>query len=90
MQEQLLQALGIERCADLILHRGLLAALFSQLAIDFFLSSGLGLGATRHSAPTREGEVSRKGISCERTFAAISAATDLHLKVQDWPTSSSA
>lgn len=42
---------------------------------------GLGLGRTSHSEATPEGEVGRKGISCERTFAAISAPADLEAKV---------
>ena len=45
------------------------------------LHAGLGLGRTLHSEPAKEGEVTRKGISCERTFAAISSREDLEAKV---------
>ena len=79
--EQTLKALGMEMCGDLIANRGLVAALFSPIATDSFLSAGLGLGRTVHGEAAKEGEVSRKGISCERTFAAISSTADLEAKV---------
>ncbi|KAL0041976.1 hypothetical protein WJX79_010785 [Trebouxia sp. C0005] len=78
--EQTLKALGMEVCGDLITNRGLIAALFSPIATDSFLSAGLGLGRTVHGEAAKEGEVSRKGISCERTFAAISSTADLEAK----------
>ena len=71
----------MEVCADLIANRGLINLLFSPVATDSFLSSGLGLGRTVHGQAPNEGEVNRKGISCERTFAAISNAADLEAKV---------
>ena len=51
--------------------------------MDFFLATGLGLGSTEHGEQPKEGQVGRKGISCERTFARISAVEDLEAKV--WP-----
>ena len=42
---------------------------------------GLGLSSTRHGERA-EGEVGRKGMSVERTFAAISEPADLHAKVR--------
>ncbi|KAL3138793.1 hypothetical protein ABBQ32_005635 [Trebouxia sp. C0010 RCD-2024] len=78
--EQTLKALGMEVCGDLIANRGLIGALFSPVAVDSFLSAGLGLGRTVHGERPQEGEVSRKGISCERTFAAISSTADLEAK----------
>lgn len=42
MSEQVLKALGVEVCADLIANRGLLAALFSPISADFFMEVGLG------------------------------------------------
>ena len=80
--EQTLKALGMEVCGDLIANRGLIALLFSPVATDSFLSAGLGLGRTVHGDPAKVGEVSRKGISCERTFAAISSTADLEAKVR--------
>ena len=71
----------MEVCGDLISNRGLIAALFSPVATDSFLSAGLGLGRTVHGEAAREGEVGRKGISCERTFAAINSPADLEAKV---------
>lgn len=41
----------------------------------------LGLGSTDHWEAPAEGEVGRKGISCERTFHAISSREDLECKV---------
>lgn len=52
-----------------------------QTAMDFFLVTGLGLGSTRHGEEPREGQVGRKGISCERTFARLSQPADLEAKV---------
>lgn len=49
--------------------------------MDFFLATGLGLGSTRHSEEPKEGQVGRKGISCERTFARLSQPADLEAKV---------
>ena len=49
--------------------------------MDFFLATGLGLGSTAHGDEPKEGEVGRKGISCERTFPRISAPEDLEAKV---------
>ena len=79
--EQTLKALGMEVCGDLVANRGLIAALFSPVATDSFLSAGLGLGRTVHGEAAKEGEISRKGISCERTFAAISSTGELEAKV---------
>ena len=42
---------------------------------------GLGLSSTRHGERA-EGEVGRKGMSVERTFAAISEPSDVHAKVR--------
>eukprot|EP00879_Flechtneria_rotunda_P019902 GHRR01020918.1.p1 GENE.GHRR01020918.1~~GHRR01020918.1.p1 ORF type:complete len:692 (+),score=273.23 GHRR01020918.1:531-2606(+) len=71
--EQTLNALGITTCSQLHSQRGLLAALVSTISSDFFLRVSLGLGQTRHSSRRNENssEPRRKGISCERTFAAI-------------------
>ena len=42
--EQLAAAVGVRTCGDAYERRGLLAALFSPTALDFFLSAALGLG----------------------------------------------
>lgn len=39
------------------------------------------MGRTQHSAPVEDGAVGRKGISVERTFAALSTPADLEAKV---------
>lgn len=53
----------------------------AQISMDFFLATGLGLGSTEHGEEPKDGQVGRKGISCERTFARISAPEDLEAKV---------
>ncbi len=47
----------------------------------FLWQVGLGVGRTQHSAPVEDGAVGRKGISVERTFAALSSPADLEAKV---------
>lgn len=42
---QLVSALGAKTCGELFERRGLVAALFSPVALEFFLSVSLGLGA---------------------------------------------
>lgn len=78
--EHVLRAFGIEKCGDMFQHRGLLAALFSPLSMDFFLHCALGLGSTQHGDSVAEGEVGRKGISTERTFRPISVRSELEAK----------
>lgn len=43
---------------------------------------GLGVGRTQHCAPVEDGAVGRKGISVERTFAALSTPGELEAKVR--------
>ena len=61
--------------------RGTVSALFSEITADFLLAAALGLGGTAHEPTAREGEVTRKGIGCEQTFAVISTQKDLEAKV---------
>jgi hypothetical protein len=70
-----LKALGITTCSGLIEKRGLLSALYSEVAVEAFLAAGLGLGRTLHHEALQEGEVARKGKSVERTFTPISDPT---------------
>lgn len=81
MTERVLNAFGITICGDLLTHRGLLAAMFSALSTDFFFSAALALGTTRHSSRPSQEEPHRKGISCERTFRAMSLRADLEAMV---------
>jgi DNA polymerase kappa len=88
VSEQTLNALGITTCGHLLQQRALISALFSNISAHFFLSAGLGLGHTQHGS-SREDEtgggggaaVSRKGISCERTFANMSSAAEMQQMV---------
>jgi hypothetical protein len=76
--EQMLQALGVSTCSHLITHAALLSALLSDISSSSLMHAGLGLGATEHSSRGGEaGEPARKGISCERTFGAMSAAAEM-------------
>ena len=79
--EQELKALDVTTCADLTAKADLLSALFSDIALESFLTAGLGLGRTRHHEPLRDGEVGRKGKGVERTFTPISATHELEAKV---------
>ena len=81
VREQMLTAFGIKVCRDLRDNRGLIAALFSEISCNFFLEASLGLGNTAHWDTPQRGEVGRKGISCERTFGALSKPEDLEAKV---------
>ena len=75
--ELLLNGLGIQKCRSLLDNAGLLSALFSNVAFEFFLESGLGIGSSDEPA-----EYERKGISCERTFASLEGKA-LEEKLQD-------
>ena len=61
--EQILRALGIHTCSDMIVNKGMISALFKPLSVDFFIKAGLGLGQTRHSALPKPGAVGRRGMS---------------------------
>ena len=45
--EQILTALGMNTCSDIIAKRGLVSALFKPLSVDFFIKAGLGFGQAR-------------------------------------------
>lgn len=85
--EQVLQALGVSTCSDLISHAALLTALLSDISSSSLIEAGLGLGATQHSSRGSGGggenatEPGRKGISCERTFGAMSSAGEMEAMV---------
>jgi DNA polymerase kappa len=81
--ERMLNAFHVENCGDVVQHRAVLAALFSPIALDFFFSSALGLGSTTHPPPPVEGEIGRKGMSCERTFRPLSARGALQAKLRE-------
>ncbi|KAK9800914.1 hypothetical protein WJX73_010443 [Symbiochloris irregularis] len=78
--EGMLRQLGVTKCADLLASRGLLGALYSDIATDHFMAVALGIGRTTHGEPAREGEAGRKGKSVERTFAAISSPAEQDAK----------
>lgn len=85
--EHILKSFQVEVCQDILSHKGTLAALFSSISLDFFLQSALGLGSTSHSSSTSSpgdsSEIGRRGISCERTFRAISSRDALEIKVKE-------
>lgn len=82
--EQTLQALGVNTCSDLIKHAALLTALLSEISSSSLIQAGLGLGSTEHSSRggADSSEPGRKGISCERTFSAMSAAAEMEQMVR--------
>lgn len=77
VMQHVLAALGVATGADVLARRGLLAALFSPAALDFFLRSALGLGPTEHAPAPAPGEVGRSSVSRETPFPAVSAAGEL-------------
>eukprot|EP00798_Chlamydomonas_sp_ICE-L_P013199 gene13199-19034_t len=78
VSEQLLEGvLGIKACGDIMTHKGLVAALFTPVTVDNFIAAALGLGQTAHSQPPAADGISRKGISFERTFHALSCKEGL-------------
>jgi nucleotidyltransferase/DNA polymerase involved in DNA repair len=82
--EQTLQALGVSSCSDLIRQATLLTALLSDISSSSLIEAGLGLGATEHHARgggEGSSEPGRKGISCERTFGAMSTAAEMEAMV---------
>lgn len=87
--EQMLQALGVLTCSDLIRHAALLTALLSDISSSSLMEAGLGLGSTEHSSRgggPGSSEPGRKGISCERTFGAMSSPAEMEQMVS-WPCS---
>lgn len=81
--EQTLKAFDVEFGGDLIERRGLLSALFSDHTMEFLLRTGLGLGRTSHHEQAPEGEIGRKGLSCERTFTKTGDKTKLLEKIKE-------
>jgi len=60
--------LGVQTCGDILEKAGLIRLLFSESSYQFYITSALGLGPTRH----KEGGDMRKSISTERTFTPTS------------------
>lgn len=81
VSEQMLKAIGIEMCSDLIEKRGIIGGLFSKSSSESFLEIGLGIGRTQKHEPLSPGDIGRKGMSCERTFHATSNKSELLQKV---------
>lgn len=66
---------------DLHTHRALLAHVFTPITLNFLLRVSLGIGGPSPAEPPPESDALRKGISAERTFAAISTQQDLEAKL---------
>ena len=79
----MLAAFGVATVAHLHPHRAALRHVFSPISCDFFWHAHLGLGSTMTPEKAAEGDVTRKGISCERTFAPISQTGELEAKLRD-------
>jgi nucleotidyltransferase/DNA polymerase involved in DNA repair len=64
---------GISLSKELVSNAGLLSILFSASSYAFFVRSGLGIGSSEAVDITKEDDkaISRKGISCERTFRSL-------------------
>lgn len=79
----MLAAFGVTTVADLYAQRAALRHVFSPISCDFFWHAYLGLGSTMAPEKASDGDVTRKGISCERTFAPISQKAELEAKVAE-------
>eukprot|EP00887_Chlorella_sp_A99_P002072 scaffold21.g2072.t1 len=75
--------LGATTCGEVLNQRGRLSALFTPTQRDFLLHAALGLGHTRHPEGPHEGEVSRRGISCERTFKSTGDRRALEARLRE-------
>ena len=63
--EQLLKSIGVEKCSDILDHKGLIFHLFSELSAEHFFGIALGMGSTNVAdMANRE----RKSMSTETTF----------------------
>ena len=76
-------AFGIETCEELLREAHLYYFAFSQATFTSFLKKGLGMGATEKEEAPQEGEIQRKGISCERTFSPTQNELQLKEKLRD-------
>uniref|UniRef100_A0A061R8V8 DNA polymerase kappa n=1 Tax=Tetraselmis sp. GSL018 TaxID=582737 RepID=A0A061R8V8_9CHLO len=82
-EQMLSEALSVTECGHLLDRRAVIVALCSERAAGFYLEVGLGLGAAEHSERPGDGEVGRKGISCERTFRAICTVPEMEQKLAE-------
>ena len=72
VQERVLAAFGMTTCGEIFERRSTLAALFSETAFEFLLAASMGVGTETRPERARRpdpGEVKRKSLSQERTFA---------------------
>lgn len=76
--EKLLNAIGIQTCADLFEKRALLFLLFSNTMSNYFLRISVGVGST-----VLENDSERKSISTERTFQDISNPDLMYVKCEE-------
>jgi DNA polymerase kappa len=67
--EQMLAAFNVKTMGDVQQHRARLSYLFSPISMNFFMHVSLGLPVASEDDGA-SGEGGRKGMSCERTFAA--------------------
>ncbi|GAQ82213.1 putative DNA repair protein [Klebsormidium nitens] len=72
------EVLGITKCGELLERRAMIFALFSNIAFDYYMAVGLGIGGSE--APKEE---HRKSLSTERTFNTISRDADLINKLHE-------
>lgn len=78
VQGQILNAIGINTCADMWEKRGLVDLLFKPSTADFYMRVALGIGST-----TVKSDHVRKSIGVEETFKEIHLHEDLHNKCEE-------
>ncbi|PGH02255.1 hypothetical protein AJ80_08880 [Polytolypa hystricis UAMH7299] len=72
--ERELDAIGVKKCSDIFLYRGILSQLFGQKSFQFLMRCYLGLGRTK----IQPAEIyERKSVGTERTFRDIGDMSQL-------------
>ena len=75
--EKLLAAAGVVTCGDALRLAAPLSLLLSARAFEHILCASLGLGETARPPPLAPGEVGRRGMGVERTFADCCSPAEL-------------
>ena len=84
VQERVLAAFGMTTCGDVFKRRAVVAALFSKTAFEFLLAASMGVGTeTRPERALLPGEVGRKSLGQERTFAPTADRRVLERKITE-------
>jgi hypothetical protein len=82
-ERMLHEVFGVVTCGDVGRRRGGMWCLLHRGTSEFMLSVALGLGGCESHEQVEHAGHERKGISCERTFRAMSSPKDLEAKAEE-------